>query len=127
MPSRAVLARELSALLKVIAHPDRIRIIEELKTGALEVSALSDRLTVPATRVSQHLALLKAHRLVEERREGRFHHYSLAEADIAEWLLDGVRFLESRRASDIAAQKAIGDAKQLWRNGVESNGAANNQ
>ncbi len=115
MPSRTVLARELSALLKVMAHQDRVRIIEELRPGALEVSTLSERLGVPATRVSQHLALLKAHRLVEERRDGRYHHYSLAERELADWLLDGVRFLEHRVRSDIAAQEVIDAATKLWR------------
>ncbi len=114
MPSRAVLARELSAFLKVIAHPDRVQIIEELKGGELEVSTLSERLGVPATRISQHLALLKAHRLVEERRSGRFHHYGLADRELADWLLDGVKFLEHRAQSDIAAQKVIDAARKLW-------------
>lgn len=115
MPSRAFLARELAAMLKVIAHPDRVQIIEELKSGSLEVTALSERLGVPATRISQHLALLKAHRLVEERRDGRFHHYSLAERELADWLIDGVRFIEHRTESDIAAQRVIEAAKKLWR------------
>lgn len=114
MPSRAILARELSALLKVIAHPDRVRIIEELRTGALDVTALSERLGIPATRISQHLALLKAHRLVDERRDGRHHHYSLFERALADWLLDGVRFLEHRAQSDIAAQQVIKAAKKIW-------------
>ncbi|MFZ5617908.1 MAG: ArsR/SmtB family transcription factor [Pseudomonadota bacterium] len=117
MPSRAILARELSAMLKVIAHPDRVRLIEELKGGALDVSALSERLDLPATRISQHLGLLKAHRILEERRDGRFHHYSLAERDLANWLLDGVRFLEHRAQSDIAAQRVIEAAERLWRAG----------
>ena len=115
MPSRAILAREMSALLKAIAHADRVRIIEELKAGALDVTALSESLGVPATRVSQHLAVLKSHRLVEERRDGRHHHYSLAEPELATWLLDGVRFIETRLASELAAQKVIEAAKTLWR------------
>ncbi len=115
MPSRSLLARELSALLKVIAHADRVRIIEELRSGALEVSTLSERLALPATRVSQHLALLKAHRLVEERREGRYHHYSLAEPALAEWLLDAARFLDQRARSDLAARGVIETATRIWR------------
>ena len=115
MPSRSLLARELAALLKVIAHADRVRIIEELRPAALEVSALSERLALPATRVSQHLALLKAHRLVEERREGRYHHYSLAEPALAEWLLDGARFLEQRAKSELAARNVIETATRMWR------------
>ncbi len=115
MPGRTLLARELSALLKAIAHPDRVRIIEELKGGALDVTALSERLDVPATRISQHLSLLKAQRLVEERRDGRHHHYSLAERELAVWLLDGVKFIEHRAEADIAAQKVIEAAKKIWR------------
>ncbi|HNR76573.1 MAG TPA: metalloregulator ArsR/SmtB family transcription factor [Parvularculaceae bacterium] len=115
MPSRAILARELSAMLKAIAHADRVRIIEELKAGALDVTALSERLGVPSTRMSQHLAVLKTHRLVEERRDGRHHHYSLAEPELASWLLDGVRFIENRLAGEIAAQQVIETAKNLWR------------
>lgn len=111
MPSRAILARELSAMLKAIAHADRVRIIEELKAGALDVTALSERLGVPSTRMSQHLAVLKTHRLVEERRDGRHHHYSLAEPELASWLLDGVRFIENRLAGEIAAQQVIETAK----------------
>lgn len=121
MPSRNLLARELSVMLKAIAHPDRIRIIEELKAGALDVSALSARLGVTSTRISQHLALLKAHRLVEERRDGRHHHYSLAERDMAEWILDGAPFIERRIASDIAAQQMIAAAKRLWRDDDPNN------
>ncbi|MCB2112165.1 MAG: metalloregulator ArsR/SmtB family transcription factor [Parvularculaceae bacterium] len=115
MPGRNLLARELSVMLKAIAHPDRIRIIEELKADELDVSALSERLGVTATRVSQHLALLKLHRLVEERREGRYHFYSLADHEFAEWILDGVPFIQRRVESDIAAQQMIEAANKLWR------------
>ena len=119
MPCRNLLARELAVMLKAIAHPDRIRIIEELKSGALDVSALSDRLGVTSTRVSQHLALLKAHRLVEERRDGRYHYYSLADRDLAGWVLNGTPFIEQRIASDIAARQMIEDAKKLWRDDAQ--------
>ncbi|OGT59374.1 MAG: hypothetical protein A3E01_08510 [Gammaproteobacteria bacterium RIFCSPHIGHO2_12_FULL_63_22] len=114
MQSRNLLARELSVMLKAIAHPDRIRIIEELKTGALDVSALSTRLGVSSTRISQHLALLKVPRLVEERRNGRFHCYSLADQDLAGWILGGTPFIERRIASDIASQQMIEHAKKIW-------------
>lgn len=115
MPSRQLLAQELSALLKAIAHPDRVRIIEELKGAPLDVSALSERLGVPPTRISQHLSVMRAHRLVEERRDGRHHHYSLADGELAGWLLDGVKFIEHRVEADIAAQKVIEAAKKIWR------------
>ena len=71
MPSRALVAKELASIFKVVAHSDRICIIEELGDGEKDVNTLAERLELPGTRVSQHLSLLRAHRIVEERREGR--------------------------------------------------------
>lgn len=114
MPSREILAQELSAMLKAIAHPDRVRLIEEIRSEALDVSALSERLGIPPARVSQHLAILKSHHLAEERREGRFHHYSLPDPELARWLLEGVKFIELRLAAGSAAIETIEAAKTLW-------------
>ncbi|MFT6116352.1 MAG: hypothetical protein ACJARY_001957, partial [Candidatus Azotimanducaceae bacterium] len=33
MPDRQLVAKELADIFKIVAHPDRIRIIEELRTG----------------------------------------------------------------------------------------------
>jgi DNA-binding transcriptional ArsR family regulator len=114
MPSRILIANDLAAILKVLAHPDRIRIIEELRVEEHDVNDLHARLDLPATRVSQHLALLRAHRLVEERRDGRHHYYRLVHRDVANWLIDGLNFLERRAAHDADAQRVIDAAKKLW-------------
>lgn len=114
MPSRIHIANELAAILKVLAHPDRVRIIEELRNEEHDVNDLHQRLGLPAARVSQHLALLRAHRLVEERREGRHHYYHLVHRDVADWLIDGLNFLNQRAAHDAAAHRMIDDAKKLW-------------
>ena len=46
MPDRQVVAKELAEIFKIIAHPDRIRIIEELgrgeKDGVSNIKELSD-------------------------------------------------------------------------------------
>ncbi len=123
MPQRAILARELAELLKVIAHPDRVRLIEELRNGGLDVSALSERLAIPATRASQHLALLKAHRIVAERRDGRHHQYSLVDRALAAWLLDGARFVQARAAAEMADLQALDAAAELWRDHQPTNGS----
>lgn len=123
MPQRALLARELADFLKVIGHPDRVRLIEELRNGGLDVTALSDRLAIPATRVSQHLALLKAHRIVAERREGRHHEYRLIDKALAAWLLDGARFVQARAAADMVDLKALDAAASLWRDHQPTNGS----
>jgi len=112
MPSRQVVAKELAAVLRVIAHPDRIRIIEELRAGECDVNSLADTLELAVLRVSQHLALMRLHHIVEERRDGRRHFYSLVHPEMAAWIVEGLNFIEGRitglSASDIKT------ARRLW-------------
>lgn len=112
MPKRQLVAKELAAVLRVIAHPDRIRIIEELRAGECDVNSLVDALELPGPRVSQHLGLLRLHHIVEERRDGRRHFYSLIHPEIAAWIVEGLNFVEGRitglKPSDIKT------ARRLW-------------
>ena len=71
MPGRVIIAKELAEIFKLLAHPDRIRLIEELGNQEKTVGTLAEETNLPATRVSQHLSLLRAHRIVEERPDGR--------------------------------------------------------
>ena len=41
MPSRQLVAKELGEVFKVLAHPDRIRLIEELRSGEKDVNTLA--------------------------------------------------------------------------------------
>ncbi len=112
MPNRSAVAKELAEVFKVIAHPDRIRLIEELGSGELDVNTLAESLDLPGPRVSQHLSLLRAHRLVEERRDGRRHIYHLSQPQIAGWIVDGLAFLEGRIGA--VSPDALEDARRRW-------------
>jgi DNA-binding transcriptional ArsR family regulator len=112
MPSRQVVAKELSEIFKAIAHPDRIRLIEELRTGEKDVNTLTELLDLPGPRVSQHLGLLRLHRLLEERREGRRHIYRLSQPEIAEWIVEGLDFVEGRMTGP--SRSVINSARRLW-------------
>lgn len=96
MSERTVVAKELAEFFKQLGHPDRVRLIEELRGGERAVGELAEALSLPATRVSQHLAQLKAHRLVEERREGRQHLYHLTEPGLADWVASAIHLIEGR-------------------------------
>ena len=67
MPYRLLAANALGEFLSAIAHPRRIQIIEELRSGERDVGSLTTTLGVSHSNVSQHLAVLRAHRVVAER------------------------------------------------------------
>ena len=102
-------AKELAEIFKAIAHPDRVRLIEELGSGERDVNTLVE---LPGPRVSQHLALLRLQRLVEERREGRRHLYRLARPEIAQWIVEGLDFIEGRLQGP--SRSTIRAARRLW-------------
>lgn len=121
MPSRVVVAKELADVFKLIAHPDRIRIIEELRSGERDVNTLAETMDLPGPRVSQHLSLLRAQKIVEERREGRHHFYHLPQPEIAAWIVGALDFVEGRGAA--ITKSRINAAKKLW--GAEDAAPAN--
>jgi DNA-binding transcriptional ArsR family regulator len=112
MPSRLIVSRELADLFRLLAHADRLRIIGELRQGERDVTGIAAALDLPATRVSQHLALLRAHRLVEDRRDGRNHVYRLARPYLADWVLDALPFVDIRLRLEEAGH--IDTARALW-------------
>ncbi|MEL6302991.1 MAG: metalloregulator ArsR/SmtB family transcription factor [Pseudomonadota bacterium] len=112
MPNRQIVARELAEIFKTLAHPDRVRVIEELASSELDVNGLADRLDLPGTRVSQHLGKLRAHRMVEERRDGRHHFYRLTQPELARWIVDGLAFVEGRMQG--VSEGQIATVREMW-------------
>lgn len=112
MPSRIVVAKELTEIFKAVAHPDRIRLIEELSQGEMDVNSLAELLDISGPRVSQHLNQLRVHRIVEERREGRRHIYSLLQPEIAVWIVDALDFVEGRGTN--IPKSNINSVRRMW-------------
>ncbi len=114
MPNRSLVSKELAQLLSVLAHPHRIRIVEELRDKELDVNGLQSILGTTHSGVSQHLALLRTHRVVAERREGRHVYYRLSQPGIAVWLAQGIVFLEGSVLQASEMRGALEEARQLW-------------
>ena len=61
-------------LLKAIAHPVRLKIIELLILGfhaeACSVNSLQKKLNLPQSTVSQHLQILKSKRVIDGSKTG---------------------------------------------------------
>jgi DNA-binding transcriptional ArsR family regulator len=73
-------------LLKVIAHPVRIRILEELAKGVKCVSDFEEFLEINQPNVSHHLSLLRRYGVVDYYVDGRLKCYFLVDPIIPDIL-----------------------------------------
>jgi len=73
-------------LLKVIAHPVRLKILEDLCQGVKCVSDFEESLDISQPNVSQHLKLLKSLHIVDYFVDGRLKCYFLKEPLIPDLL-----------------------------------------
>ena len=114
MPYRLLAASELAEFLRALAHPRRIQILEELRGGERDVASLAKAVKLAHSSVSQHLMVLRAHRIVAERREGRRVFYRLRSEELADWLVRGMDFLPPMDQQTDEVRKAIRKAKSKW-------------
>lgn len=82
-------------LFKALAHPARIRVLEILSAsrGPTTVSQILADTDIEPTLLSQHLGVLKRHRVVRAERVGNAVHYELAHPSISELLVTARAFL----------------------------------
>ena len=73
-------------LLKVIAHPVRIKILEDLMHGVKCVSDFEESLDISQPSVSQHLKLLRSNHVVDYFVDGRLKCFFLKEPLIPDLL-----------------------------------------
>lgn len=69
--------KDAAELFKIFCVDKRIEIIEHLKSGPMNVSALANALKISPSAVSQHLRVLKSAELVKGERKGYWIHYTL--------------------------------------------------
>src|SRR5687767_6931935 len=73
----ALSSKECAERLKALADPDRLRIVQVLRSGPKNVSEIAAELSAEIANVSHHLQILKRERLVETEKRGRFVVYRL--------------------------------------------------
>jgi len=74
-------ANQACALLKVLAHGDRLIILCRLSQGEFCVGELEEDLGIRQPTLSQQLGVLRQEGLVSTRKEGKHVFYQLASAD----------------------------------------------
>ena len=69
--------KESAAVIKALAHPSRLMIIDELARSGRCVCDLTELVGHDISTVSKHLSLLKEHGLVEDEKRGKQVYYRL--------------------------------------------------
>ncbi|RQW62552.1 ArsR/SmtB family transcription factor [Vibrio viridaestus] len=71
-------AQEVSELLKILSHPERLMVLCQLTQGEMGAGLLQEKSTLSPSAFSQHLSVLRKHDLVVVRKEAQQVFYSLA-------------------------------------------------
>ena len=93
---------------KTMSNPKRLEIINLLRNGEMSVEELASNMEIRKANLSQHLAVMRAKRIVETRRDGLKIYYKIANPKVVkacdimrevlmEQLSDGQKFVEKVR------------------------------
>ena len=94
---------ELTAVLKALSEPNRLRIFAELMTGNSCNCELEERLGLPRNLLSHHLRVLSEAGLVLSRRDtvdGRWIYYSVDQDAVTQWQRWLTNFLDPARIQE---------------------------
>lgn len=94
-------AEQACALLKAMAHPDRLILLCRLSEGEFCVRELEDALGIRQPSLSQQLGILRQEGLVDARRQGKHVFYSLKSIEAAEVMA----VLHKRLCKDVQTQR----------------------
>src|SRR5208283_6218376 len=102
-------------ILRVVADPNRLRILLLLKGEELSVAELQEILTMGQSSISTHLSQLKQAGLVEDRRTGKNNLYRLSTANgnaMIVGLLDAARRETPEATADQTAMRRVVKKRQ---------------
>jgi ArsR family transcriptional regulator len=97
--------QDLAVVFKALSDETRLRIVKLLEKGELCVCDLVAALDIVQPKASFHLGVLKEAGLIKDRKQGKWIHYSLNEADLFKRMLmvsvcekaDGGRINDDRK------------------------------
>ena len=90
----------LAETFRVLGDPTRVRILDALSHSELCVGDLAGTLGLTESAVSHQLRLLRGHRIVRPRREGRLVYYALDDEHIISLFHQGLRHVQEDHLAD---------------------------
>lgn len=109
-----LLYEQVARIGKAVSSPKRLELLELLAQGEKTVEVLAAELSIDVKLASAHLKALKAARLVEHRREGKYMVYRLSGEDVAQlWVTLRLVAEEHLVELQLALQKMVAAPEQL--------------
>ena len=88
--------RQQARVLKALANESRLRIVDRLAKGECSAGELTEVVGSDRTTVSKHLAMLRAHDIVRDRREGNVVYYTLLTPCVVNFFSCATQVLKER-------------------------------
>jgi len=109
-----LLYEQVARIGKAVSSPKRLELLELLAQGEKTVELLAQELSIDVKLASAHLKALKAARLVEPRREGKYMVYRLSGEDVAQlWVTLRLVAEEHLVELQLALRKMVAAPEQL--------------
>jgi ArsR family transcriptional regulator len=105
MPKRII--KSVADLFGVLSNPTRLQILILLNESEKDVKEIHERLELSSSNVSQHLAILRAYRLVDIRQEGAHVFYRLHNKKVIDIIQRALKFFELELSEVESLKKAI--------------------
>lgn len=96
MNDRGMFSRQ-AKMLKALANESRLMIVDRLSRGECSVGDLRELVGGDLSTISKHLALLRAHGIVEDRREGTTVYYRLLTPCVCNFFTCATQVLKERK------------------------------
>ena len=88
--------RKQARVLKALANESRLQIVDRLSRGECSVGELTELVGLDRTTISKHLAVLRAHGIVHDRREGNVVYYTLLTPCVMNFFACATKVLKER-------------------------------
>jgi ArsR family transcriptional regulator len=88
--------RQQARVLRALANESRLMIVDRLNRGECSVGELAEMVGSDLSTVSKHLALLRAHGILEDRREGNLVYYRLLTPCVCNFFACATQVLKER-------------------------------
>ena len=88
--------KKQARVLKALANESRLKIVDRLSRGECSVGELTKIVGSDRSTVSKHLAVLRGHGIVDDRREGNVVYYTLLTPCVMNFFSCAAQVLEER-------------------------------